>query len=361
MKIAFFTDTYEPQINGVVTSINIFKKYLEKYDNKVSVFSPATPGFKHKRNAFTFPSIEFSKYPGYRIAVPYKMRVARKFDVVHVHTPFSMGLAGIAVAKFYKKPVVGTFHTLIPEFTDYFIKTRRFKKLLRKIAWRYSIWFYNMCDVVIAPSPEIKTLLKNHGIKKRIEVVPTGLEKPKKIEKAVLRKKYKFSRKDKIVLHVGRISKEKNISFILRALKNKPGSWTFIIASDGPYKKNLEKIVSRLGMKNVVFTGFVSQDKLNELYFLADALVVASKSETQSIVVAEAAARALPVVSLDTPVIANFIRRNKAGIVTGEKNFLASLKKILENHKKTAIKWHTIEETTKSLMNIYKSLNPNSS
>lgn len=358
MKIAFFTDTYEPQINGVVTSINIFKKYLEKYGNKVSVFSPATPGFKTKRNVFTFPSIEFSKYPGYRIAAPYKIRV-REFDVVHVHTPFSMGLAGIAAAKFYKKPVVGTFHTLIPEFTDYFIKTRRFKKLLRKIAWRYSTWFYNMCDVVIAPSPEIKTLLKNHGIKK-IEVVPTGMEKPQKIEKAVLRKKYKFSGKDKIVLHVGRISKEKNISFILKSLKNKPDNWILIITSDGPYKKDLKKMVLRLGMKNVIFTGFISKEKLNGLYFLADVLVVASKSETQGIVVAEAAARALPVVSLDAPVIANFIRKNKAGIVTREKNFLSSIKKTLEKNKLVVMKGYTIEETTKNLINIYKSLNPSS-
>ncbi|MBI2076001.1 MAG: glycosyltransferase [Candidatus Aenigmarchaeota archaeon] len=355
MKIAFFTDTYEPQINGVVTSINAFAKCMERHGNTVSIFCPS-PGGNHKKNIFTFPSIDFSRYPGYRIGIPVKK--IKNFDVFHVHTPFSVGLAGVAAARFHKKPVVGTFHTLIPEFTDYFIKTRRFKALLKKAAWRYSAWFYNMCDVVIAPSPEIRTLLKRHGIRKRIVVVPTGIEKPEKIRKERLRKKYKFPENSKIILHVGRISKEKNIDFILTSLKNKPDNWTLIIASDGPEKKNLKELASYLGIKNVIFTGFISKEKLNGLYFLADVLVVASKSETQGIVVAEAAARGLSVVSLDAPVIANFIRKNKAGIVAREKNFLSSIKKALEKNKPAAMKGCTIEETTKSLLNIYKSLSP---
>ncbi len=354
MRIAFFTDTYEPQINGVVTSINMFAKYLEKSGNRVHIFCPKSGA--RKKNVHTFASISFPNYPGYRIAVPYEIKKIKKFDIFHVHTPFSMGLTGITAGRFYKRPVIGTYHTLLPEFTDYFIKTLRFRKFLKRVAWKYSSWFYNMCDVVIAPSPEIKALLKSHGVTKRIEVVPTGIEIPKMLEKNSVRKKYKLGENEKVVLHVGRISKEKNIEFILRAMKKKPAAWKIIIASDGPCKKQLEEAASKIGVNNVLFTGFVSKDKLNELYFLADVLVVASKSETQSIVVAEAAARGLPIVTLDTPVIANFVRRNGLGIVAGEKNFLTSVRKAVSRKRKPSINDYTIKETAKKLENIYRQL-----
>jgi len=355
MEIAFFTDTYEPQINGVVTSINIYRKYIEKLGNKVYVFCPRSK-FRHRKNVFTFSSIDFPQYPGYRIALPYQIKNVKKFDIFHVHTPFSVGLMGLVAAKFYGKPVVGTFHTMIPEFTDYLINTQRFKKFLKSIAWRYSSWFYNMCDAVIAPSPEIKTLLQKHGIKRRIEVVPTGIEKPRKLKKSILRKKCGFSGKEKILLHVGRISREKNIGFIINALRNKPKNWVLIIASDGPYKFHLEKMVSRLGMDGVIFTGFISGKKLNELYYLADALLVASKSETQSIVLAEAVSRGLPAVALSSPVTANFIRKNSAGIATNSEDFFDAIKNTLSGNKRVQMKGYMIEETTNSIIEIYKSL-----
>lgn len=354
MKIAFFTDTYEPQINGVVTSISIFSKYLEKAGNEVSIFCPS-PG-SCRKNVFTFPSIDFHGYPGYRIAFPYQLSKIKKFDIFHVHTPFSMGLAGVAAAKFYKKPVIGTFHTRLSDVTDYLIKTRRFRKFMKSLAWRYCAWFYNMCDVVISPSPEIAPLLKSHGIKKKIVVVPNEIEIPEKLGKAALRKKYRFPGKSKILLHVGRLAKEKNVQFILKELAGKPDNWIMIITSDGPYKKELEKLVSCMGIKNVIFTGVVPAQKLNELYFLADVLLMASEIEVNSMVLLEASARGLPIVAVDTPANTNFIRRNRAGFATSRKNFYAAVKKTLESGRKTATKPFTIDKTINTLIGIYKEL-----
>src|SRR3989344_2341212 len=115
MNIAIFTDSYSPQINGVVTQIK----------NVLKEFNP---------------------------------------DLVHVHTPFGIGWMGLRYARQLKTPVIGTYHTLIPEFLMYlpipFIKKSGFAK---KVAWKYTNGFYNKCDVITTPSIAMKKELEKHG------------------------------------------------------------------------------------------------------------------------------------------------------------------------------------------------------
>src|SRR3989338_4484905 len=224
MKIAFFTDTYEPQVNGVVAAVKLFSKYLRKRGHEVHIFYPSADT-KPESRKHKFLSVGFRNYPGYRVAIPYALMLDKEFkdvdfDIVHVHTPAVVGIAGLLLAKLYKKPVIGTFHTLIPEYSHYFLgsmqNVKPLKKLSKMLLWKYAALFYNECNIVIAPTEEMKELLVRHGVRKEIKVIPAGIEIPhRKKSKAALRNKYRFSEKDKIILHVGRVTKEKNIGLIL--------------------------------------------------------------------------------------------------------------------------------------------------
>jgi 1,2-diacylglycerol 3-alpha-glucosyltransferase len=345
MKIAFFTDTYEPQINGVVTSINRFVRELRRRGHKVYIFSPSSPGTRHDRFVKTFRSIPFNRYPGYRIGFPLT-GLKEKFDIIHVHTPATIGLCGALLARHYKLPLVGTYHTLLPEYTHYLVKGSM-EKITKKALWKYTSLFYNKCDCVIAPSDETRKELKKHGIK-NVKVIPTGISLKGKPVK----------HRGKTILHVGRLCKEKNIQFIMEALKNLlVGDTRLVITSDGPYKDDLMKLAKKLKIENnVVFTGYLSEKELGRLYARSDLFVMASKSETQGIVLTEAMAFSLPVVVLDSPVTGNFVRQNKIGLVAGSKNFASCVKKLLQGRKKNVKypKEYDIKKCTDRLMEIYK-------
>ena len=381
MKIAMFTDTYKPQINGVVTSVKRFSIELRKRGHEVYIFSPGSEEFKtNSKGLHTFKSITFKRYPEYKIDVPYELLKPnlRKmgFDIVHIHTPFSVGMAGIILAKRYKIPVVGNFHTLLSECVHYLIDNEKLenidevKRIAKKLTWKYTSWFYNQCHCVITPSSEIKRMLKQYDFKKDIHVIPTGVRlMSKRKSKKRLRKMYGFQQDDKLIIHVGRITKEKNIKFIIDEVKKlieKDDKIKLIITSDGPYKHRMEKHVEELGIKsNVIFTGYMSRKRLNNYYYISDVFVMGSKTETQGIVLLEATARSLPIVVLNVPVISDFVEKNNIGFIADKREFAKTVEKVINSksirkkmvkNSKEALKKYNIENCTNKLMEIYQDL-----
>ncbi|MBI2578666.1 MAG: glycosyltransferase [Candidatus Aenigmarchaeota archaeon] len=340
MRIAMFTDSYSPQINGLVTSIDAFLKQLRKKGHDVHVFAPRVPGYHDKdRRIHRSASFEFAPYKEYRIAVP--AAIKGSFDIVHVHSPFSMGFSGIAYARKNRIPVIGTFHTLFPEYGHYLIKSekllRLFRGAYRKISWSYLRWFYSKCDYITVPSGHVKKQMIKHGIKRPVYVIPTGIE-VKSLGKGrkSLRRKHGFAG-EKIILHVGRLTREKNILFILRSLEKllRKENAVFVITSDGPYRSELEREAVKLGLqKKVKFTGYVDSERLGELYAIADVFVIASKTETQGIVLIEAVANKLPIVALNAPVTGDFLKENEYGIVANSKNFAGRVSAVLKSGRK---------------------------
>ena len=115
MKIALVTDTYHPQVNGVVNSIDTIAEEMEERGNEVSIFAPTETERSHG-----FRSFPFYLHPDYRIAVARPSTLAELFekegiDIVHVHSPFSLGVSAVSASKALSLPKIGTFHTLIPE------------------------------------------------------------------------------------------------------------------------------------------------------------------------------------------------------------------------------------------------------
>src|SRR3989304_1103394 len=175
MRIAVFTDSYRPQINGVVTSIDSFVSELKRRGHDVFIFAPSDPKAIKEKNVFRIRSFEFFGYKGYRVALPAKLMVEFpiekiKPDVIHIHSPFSVGMLGLKIAKQYKIPVVATFHTMYPDYVHYVVKPNLLmkveflNKIFRGASWSYVRWFYNMCDAVVAPTTTIKKVLVKNGI-----------------------------------------------------------------------------------------------------------------------------------------------------------------------------------------------------
>jgi glycosyltransferase involved in cell wall biosynthesis len=376
MKIAMFSDSYRPQVNGVVTSIDITKKNLEKRGHEVIIFAPAVPKYRDVDDTvYRFSSVSFLAYKEYRIGVPLEALRMKgfDFDIIHIHTPFSLGALAIGISRKYNVPCVGTFHTLFSEYIHYFIKPeflgtiKEVKTLFDRFSWSYLPWFYNQMDAIISPSENIKNLLIEKGVKKDIFVVPTGIERGKisRKTKKECRKKFGFG-DEKIMLHVGRITKEKNIPFIINSLRNVLLSTRtkLVITSDGPYKRELEKMAMKSGLQDrIVFTGYINEVDIADIYKAADIFVMASKTETQGMVLLEAAANGLPIIALDVPVISDFVRENGIGIVSSERNFPRAAEAMIKNRNSMYVKKciecgrnYSSEKFVSNILKVYRSL-----
>ncbi|MEC9492531.1 glycosyltransferase family 4 protein [Flexistipes sp.] len=309
MKIAFFTDTYYPQVNGVVTSIGILKSQLERLGHKVVIITVKVPNADSETDVIRLSSITFPMQKEHRVAMFYSYRTIRmikreKFDLIHTHTEFSIGTFGRIVAGKLNLPLVHTYHTMYEDYTHYVTKgvgDRYAVKLVRKL----SRIICNKSDCVIAPSEKTSGILKDYGVQSKLNVIPTGIDIKRFYPDSEIynsfRDKLGISRSVKILLFVGRLAKEKNINVLIKAMpeivKVNPEIF-LVIAGDGDEKFNLENLSMKLRIsENIVFTGEVKYTEIDKYYKMADFFISASTSETQGLTYIEALASGLPVIA----------------------------------------------------------------
>jgi 1,2-diacylglycerol 3-alpha-glucosyltransferase len=316
MNVAFFTDTYLPNVDGVTTAIVNFRTELERRGHAVYVFAAGDAHAKkcnRDPHVFYYASTPFRPYPAYKIALfPFlaKREIEHlDIDIVHSHGMASMGLAAARAAHTLGLPLVGSFHTLVADATHYISDRRIAKALTKRIAWRYLEWYYNYCDATLAPSASVKALLEQHGIK-RVRIVPNGIDTQRFSpgDAHALRAKLGGS----VVLHVGRLVLEKNLELLINAAKRvvreMPGC-RFVVLSDGPARERYLRRVEALRLReHFVFTGEVSAGELLAFYRCADVLAIPSKFETQGLVVLEAMACGTPVAGADYGAIPDFVK-----------------------------------------------------
>lgn len=363
MRIGFFTDTFLPQANGVVTSLLSSGPELVRRGHEVSVFCPKSNVKEFKgMTVFSYPAVTFRAYPEFKIAVPQGRDKAPKLDIVHTHSPFTMGFFGWRVAKLQDIPRVSTFHTLLSEYVSYVSKLG--KIILKPVTWEFCRTFYNRHRKLIAPSKTLKKILQDHKIKKPIETIPNGIDTNffRPFNKTMARKKLGLD-SEKIFLSLGRLGHEKSIDIVIRAFENLDAK--LIIVGRGPAKPKLEKLAKKLGLQNkVIFRGFVPE-KLKPLYYsAADALVIASEFETQGLVVIEAMACATPVIGANSGAVPEIIQDGKNGYLFEPRNVEELTEKIgmfepSKRMEKNAIKTsknYSIEKCATKLEKFYRSL-----
>ncbi len=377
LKIFFYTDTFLPAIDGAVTSMLGFKKELESRGNSVIIVAAGNSRtkkmFKGRDDIIVVPSMKFKKYPQYNLALLPFMAAAKTgasdADIVHLQTPFTVGAYGMMVAKINRIPVVGSFHTMFTKrnvIMEYGVSNRITQRLLLKYAWPYAKFFYGKCNRVIAPSEAVKALLEKKDIN-NIDVVPNGIDIKRfnaKVDGSKLRNALIGSSDEKLVLYMGRVSKEKNISVMIRAaklLKNK--RIKFLIAGTGPALDYYISMVHRMGLeKTVKFIGFVDEKELPLYYAAADVLCMPSTFETQGIVSLEAMAVGTPVVGADYLALSEVIRNGENGEKFAPNDYRDCARKIekvinsLGSYKKCVqtAKEYSIERVTTKLLSSYE-------
>ena len=325
LRISFYTDTYLPAVDGVVRSISDFKRELEERGNTVYLITSGNAETKRiasrEKNVIVTPSIKFKKYPQYSLSILPFMEIAKTrnadADIVHVHTPFVMGIYGIMSGRMRSVPVIWTFHTMFTNrdaINQYAPGNTMFKKLVMKHSWSYVKFIANRCDAVIAPTETIRKKLYGAGIR-NVVVVPNGvnLKRFKREKSTALRRK--LLKGDKwMVLYVGRLSKEKNIDTLISAAKIlKEKRIKFVIVGDGPYAAHVKNRVLKLGLEDrFVFAGKITKG-LVRYYNAADLLCLPSTFETQGIVCIESMACGTPVVGADYLALKEIIRNGKNG------------------------------------------------
>lgn len=355
MKVAYFTDTFLPQINGVVTSLVTITSALSSFGHQVTIFAPKPKGVgKIDRDTKgisveLLPSMPSFFYPDWRASVPVSPKLLLKVrkldpDIIHFQTTFLVGAGGVILGKILKKPVIGSFHGYFmePEYLKIF-NINYGVEVLSNILWKYAVFFFNQCNVVLTYSEGAKKDLARHGVKKPIFVIPNTINEKtmKKVsEKEVSKLKQQYGFEKKVVLYVGRISAEKSLDALVKSfsyvLKKAPRT-TLLIIGDGPVRKKIMHLCSNLQIeKNVVFTGNIPQEKLLNLgYFqVADVFVTASTSELQPISIIEAMYFGLPLLGVNKRGIAEML--DEIGLISESNNSLelaSNIVKVLTDNK----------------------------
>lgn len=315
MRIAIFTETYLPQINGVVTHIKILKEGLEALGHTVLIVTADSKAHTHylKDNVLHCPAHNLKRIYNLDLASPVsrtRLKYLREFrpDIIHVHNEFSIGLSGMAIAKILKVPLVYTLHTMYDDYI-YYIAPKPLIPLTKKLSHRYFRMFPQNAAVVTGPSKKCQEYTYEIGSDKKVEVIPNPVEldafapqtsTPQ--QRAQIREQYHIPQDATVACFVGRLGQEKSVDVLLRfwAQEMKPqDNMRLLIIGDGPEKEPLEQLAQQLGITDtVVFTGKVLHPDLPPYVHTCDIYVTASLSDTNSISMLEGMAGGLPVLQL---------------------------------------------------------------
>lgn len=323
MKIAFFTDTYYPQLNGVTISVDNFAQELRKKGHTVYIFAPRIKKSRKKdENLTNLPSIKIlSSEHALYIPVPtsytdYAKIFKLDIDIIHAHGNGAFTLLGYQVARMKRIPFVLTFHTQLTKYTHYFLKGKVIRpQMIEKALQMYA----NISDGVITPSEKMKKELRRYGVTKPIHVIPNFVEKDifVEVQKNYLHKRFGLPKDSPILLSVGRLGKEKNFEFVIEMfaeLAKTEDKSHLVIVGSGVERSHLKAKAEEKGIsKRVHFTGRINKKFMPSVYDDATLFVFASTSEVHPLVALEACTAGLPLIVAKDDAFKNVVVDGKNG------------------------------------------------
>lgn len=344
LRIGIFTSCYHPVLNGVVTSIDTFRKELVAQGHKVYIFAPGNIAHQgiDPNGVKRYRCINWPK--DYPIALPIIPNIEAKkihnlrLDIIHCQHIYGFSSSGLKISRILGLPVVLTYHTLITEYAHYvpvipgsIVKTEIIKR---------SVDFCNKCDQVVTPSTAMKKVLRSYGVKTAIEVIPTGVDLAK-LEKhynpTILKARWDIPESQKILLYVSRIAKEKNLDFLFEAIKTlaqKRKDFHLLMVGGGPELETYRRYVKKNDLSAIVtFAGMQEKEKANQFFGASDIFVFPSVSETQGIVITEAMAAGIPAVAINEMGPKDLIKDGIDGFLTplNVEAFCDKIEKLLDS------------------------------
>ena len=323
MRVLITSDWYAPTINGVVTSVLNLERELTAQGHEVRVLTLSqTPHSRQEGNVTYIGAVSAGKiYPGARLRTAPGVELIQALadwgpEVIHSQCEFSTFLMARKLAAATGAPLVHTYHTVYEDYTHYFSPSRRWGKVA---VAAFSRWVVDQTACVIAPTAKVRGLLEGYGVSRPVHVIPTGIDldrfappedpEAEAIRRAALRQALGIPLENFVMVYVGRLAEEKNISRLLRdtaAMRRE--DLTLLLVGDGPYRTALEQQVQALGLEQqVVFAGMIPPSQVADYYRLGDVFVSASSSETQGLTYLEALASGLPALCLRDECLAGII------------------------------------------------------
>ncbi len=347
------SDVYFPRVNGVSTSIRTFARALTGMGHNVTLVAPAygPADAEHddhgQWNTLRLPAHTIFFDPEDRLIRKRALLdllpqlAERRWDVIHVHTPFRAHQLGVRLARQLCVPVVETYHTYFEQYVGHYLPWFPAPPLRALARW-LSRRLCHGVDHLFVPSVEMAKVLERYGVRTPSTVLPTGIDFTEFSggDGAAFRARKGIAADRPTLVTVSRLAVEKNIAFLLRVcrrLVDRFPDLAFIIAGEGPDEPRLRRLASGLGLeRNVVFCGNLDRrTTLLDCYKAGDVFVFASPTETQGLVLIEAMALGVPIVSTAVMGTATVLAGARSARVAEEDEaaFAASIAVLLDDEE----------------------------
>ncbi len=370
MRIAIFSDSYHPQVNGVVTSIVNLSENLADRGHQVFIIAPKYWGLKENNHPgieiIRITSVAAAFYDGFRWTVPFSLQVYRQLkkkniDIVHFMTPSIVALFGIKFARLQKLPVVGTYHTFI---SDPLYFKHLFKgpiTITPETIWKFTNLFYNSADFVSAPTKEAVRIIQENGGETPMEAISNGIDTSLFDNSHWQEFKTKYRLGEQVILFIGRMAHEKSIPVLMDAFSQISTSLPdaqLLLVGDGPQLEEFSDYAGKLpGGERIIFTGSIPYKELikSGVFQCAALFATPSETETQGITLLEAQANGLATVGVNKGGVIDLIEDGVNGFLVppGDSDALArkisaiisdmELRKSLGKHAVTMVEVHQMK------------------
>ncbi len=368
MNIALFTETYLPDINGVVTHVKSLRDGLVAAGHNVLVVTSDKNTRHHYINegVLCCPAKEIKRFYGYGVAWPKsktRLKMLEKFnpDIIHIHNEFGIGFSALGIAKKLKVPVVYTLHTMYDDYL-YYVAPKPLIPVMKRISHRYLKYLTKRTNAITGPSLKVQEYLNDCGIAREVNVVPNPVDldtfKLENVDAGKIeenKRKYGIKDDELVVCFCGRLGKEKSVDILLDYFAKevkREDKIKLMIIGEGPARKDLMEQAKQLNIDDlVIFTGKVMHYDLVNIYPCAQLYVTTSLSDTNSISMLEAMALGLPVIHrLDELNAGQVVSGVNGYIFTNSKEmykYMLEYKNMPEEDK-LAFKYSVIESVKKS-------------
>lgn len=314
MRIAIFTESFLPKVDGIVIVLRHFLEYLAREKHEALVFAPAGgPAIYANARIIGLPAVQFFLYPELKLAPPLMgiRKPLNEFqpDLIFLVNPASLGLGGIWEARRLEVPLVASYNTDLPGFA-----ARMGMAYTQRSLWAFFRQVYNQSDLVYAPSNFTKNQIESHGFK-RVQVWNHGVDShfyhPSKRSAKWRMSMMEGETHKSLILYVGRLAAEKRVDWLLPILKENPGARLAIVGG-GPSEASLR--VQFQGTQTV-FTGYLHGEDLAQAYASADIFAFPGANETFGMAVLEAMSSGLPVIVPDSGGVLDFVDSGESGLL----------------------------------------------
>lgn len=349
-RVAAFTDTYLPTVNGVTYTVRTWRDQWAQRSGQMDIVFPAAAGYEPRDGEHAVESIAVPFYDGYRLGRPRIPQTLSAADIVHAHTPFTIGLAALRFARQADLPLVASYHTPNAAYAPYVAPEEHLRNLVGRGVTAYERWFYDRADLVLTPSATTRDRVREQvGISTPVRVVPNGVDTAqfRPVDATRFCDRYGLESDRPLIGYTGRHGYEKQLVELVEAVAQlQTDQVSLVFGGDGPARPELERQATELGV-DAHFLGFLDRSELPALYSALDVFAFPSPVETCGQVALEAIACGTPVVAADDGALTETVTAGKTGLhyQPGDvEAFARTLERALA--EQTTLEQHCLEQRT---------------